>query len=291
MARTWPRPAPNSRHELGARSYGLIGLLSVLAMAGRFGRTWFDENHWAGALLLALVLILPYAIWRSVRSDRRYNQKCRDATLLADLDRGYGVFLRPFHLDATLRLENPFARFWGGDLAEVFPLYPGEYVSRVLEPFFAVAEIGGTQATIGSSRVQTDEADWQQTFHRMIEAARFLVIMPLLFERADGRHGEATLWELAQLVGAAKLERVVVFMPRPPGPRSAVMARAWESARAAAAGQGIDLPAYTRRGGVFTLSTDGARWRASVDWATGRYRGRALAGGLVKAVQRVAVPI
>ncbi len=290
MARNNPKPATNSHHELGARSYGLISVLVVMFLAERVGRNWLPQNVWFKTLFVAVFLGLAYALIRSVMADRRQNQRFRDQMVAAGLDGRYGVFLRPFHLDSTLKLENPFFRFWSGNYAEVFPLFPGEYVSRVLEPFFRVVEIGGTETTIGSSRVHSGDAQWQQMFYATLEGACFVVIMPLLFEKAGQRHGEATLWELAQLAATSDLDRVVVFMPRTPGLRSALVSRAWESARAAAAIQGVDLPAYSRHGGVFTLFEQNARWRPSIDRASGRYRGRALAAGLIEAVQHVTGP-
>lgn len=293
MPKNDPKPAQQTRYPLGTRTYALaiaLNLLTIAAQVGRFLRLRSDLNVWYG-LTAALVLCgtVVLALFRSALADRRRAQQARDGRLAIRADMGYGVFLRPFRLDATLRLENPFFRFWFANYDEIFRLFPGEYVGRVLEPYFPVVEIGGSDTTVGSARVQESDADWQSTFRALVDGAAFVVIMPLLLDAQDRRHGEATLWEFGELAARSALDRVVVFMPRMPGFGRSAMARAWACASAIVAGHGIALPAYTHRGGIFRLVRDDhGTWRASADHAVGRYRTRALAAGLVAAARTVA---
>lgn len=290
MTKNDPKPASKTQYPLGERSLRLIGWLPLLYLLYQAGRSWVPSEYWLLRIVLVALLlpfgVLVWAATRSVMADRRLGQKRRDQTLLEGVGSCYGVFLRPFHIDATVKIANPFFRFWSGNYEEAFSLFPGEYIGRVLEPYCRVIEIGGADTSVGSNRIHGGDAHWQEIFATTIGQAAFFVIMPLLFER-KGSCGQATLWELSELKAASRLDRVVVFMPRAPRFRQSSIPEAWQRARKIAHGNGIALPAFTHRGGVFTLSPQASGWCANADSAVGPYRERSLAAGLIAAVQAV----
>ncbi|GIM92103.1 hypothetical protein [Paractinoplanes toevensis] len=122
--------------------------------------------------------------------------------------------------------------------------------------------------------VTTDDT-WHETVEPLIDAASFIVIIPLAY---DG-----TLWEIDRIRQGGHLGKTVFFMPEPareqpdgvvvpvedepfgraglrfqrPPPVHLNLAVEWDRARTVLADRGMHLPAYAASGAFFTMTAAG----------------------------------
>ncbi|MBT0963740.1 hypothetical protein [Denitromonas iodatirespirans] len=199
---------------------------------------------------------------------RRWVQRRRDARATRVLQRllnaspgdtppHFAVYLRPFSVTGRLTVTN---RRWRGlpILPRYFAHEPTLEFERLLAgalaPALPLVALGRPGEAIGAGRIAVSDAEWKAMFQRLIDAARWIIMIP-------SDQGE-TGWEVQQLVAQGLLGKTVFIMP-PALRRGAIdMAPVWRQLRSGLADTGLCLPAYTPAGQAFRLGPQGRFYRS-----------------------------
>lgn len=194
------------------------------------------------------------------RVQRRRDARA-DAVVRALLDGAapppFALYLRPFSVTGRLAVVN---RRWRG-----LPFLPGYFaheaeleferlLAAALAPALPLVALGRPGEAIGAGRIAVEDAEWKAVFQRLIEAARWIVMIPC-------DQGE-TRWEVEQLVVQGRLGKTVFIMPPALKHGAIDMAPLWRQLRAGLADAGVCLPAYTPAGQLFRLGPQGRFYRS-----------------------------
>jgi signal peptidase I len=156
----------------------------------------------------------------------------------------------------------------------VGPFWDLEFaLAFALEPTLPLVAIGNKGDSLGASKLSTDDARWQHVFAGLAERARLIVLVPFA--------SPGTLYEISRLASNGSFLRKTLWVMPPTylGTRALLRAlvgrshrRRWRNTQKALAKDGIALPPYNRRGGLFLLGEDLNAWKQfpTDDFSEGR---------------------
>lgn len=214
----------------------------------------------ASAVLLLLGKI--FALYAQRRRQRRRDR--RAATLLARLLETpgrpappYVVYLRPFSTTGRLTVTNPKPRW-----LPVLPSYFAHEATLEFETMLAEAlpdklplvALGRPGEHVGAGRIAVSDEDWKGMFQRLIDSARWIVMIP-------SGEGE-TRWELQQLFAQDLLRKTIFVMPPALKKGGIDVAAYWAQVREIVATDGVQLPPYIPAGQLFQLGRQGGFYRS-----------------------------
>lgn len=252
--------AKSGRQE-ASRLHKVGSAINCLAIAALY--IWIASSL-SESVEKGLLVTFPCAvvIWLLVRRERRLRLRRlkaaqvrvdRVATTIGQLPESnevgdsllqarFGLYLRPFVTTNAI----PLGRI---DLETI--------LAYSFAPIMPIVALGQPGEHIGAGRIQTTDDRWQHEISRMLDRAALILCIP------SARPG--TLWELEQLKARALLGKTVFIMPR----NFMLDANSyqtfdwlyfsdeWGEAVRAAAGIGLCLPRFFRKGLLFKLRTDG----------------------------------
>lgn len=243
----------------------LLALLSLYLMYtavtemtgtnGPIGGRWeLALSAFAGSLLLGSI-----AIWLNTRAaaeGERRRTELAEAHFLGTI-RGlaqgdappFTLYLRPFKLTNQLRYSTPEGRQILRTVLVDEEKDIERYLAEAVEASAPLIGLGRPGEHHGAGRIAVPDELWRDAVMVLAHAAERIVLMPY---PADG-----TLWEVEHMFHAALTDKVVFVMPRSEELDFDVQAYWQACGEILRTRHGIELPAWTSNGALFSLTADG----------------------------------
>jgi hypothetical protein len=243
----------------------LLALLSLYLMYtaikemighdGPIGGRWeLALSAFAGSLVLGSI-----AMWlkaRAAAEGERRRTELAEAHFL-DTIRGlakgdvspFTLYLRPFKLTNQLTYSTPEGRLVLRSVLVDQEKDIERYLAEAVEASAPLIGLGRPGEHHGAGRILVSDELWRDAVAVLAHAAERIVLIPY---PADG-----TLWEVEHVIDAGLLDKVAFIMP-PSADHDVDVKAYWAACRQILQERrGIELPAWTAEGALFSLSADG----------------------------------
>lgn len=231
-----------------------------------------DQAGTLNLLVLFTWALGYYVLYRHLQRRRRTQSRLNsEANLFLENERDYFLYLRSFVTSNRLLVRNRLPSL--SDRLLVGSFWDLEFaLAHAFEAVCPLVAIGLNGDGVGASKVSVDDHHWKQAFARMASKARLIFIVPFATT--------GTLHEMTTLASDAALLRKTVWVMPPSyfGLRWSVLfslhGRRWDKVRKVLAIEGVELPRYSRRGGLFIMGQSGSPVKqiATDDFSEGRMR-------------------
>jgi hypothetical protein len=209
-----------------------------------------------GLPLFAVAFLLGPFLRRRIQKHDQASQTSRDISAQTNLESvqsglrpKYAVYLRSFWLDGKAPTE--YAEYRSEFIREP-PQRDFEYLlAAALVADTPLIAIGRTGGVLGTGKVESDDASWEEKAKDLCRHATNIFMVPL--------DTPSTQWEVLMLKEKGLLNKTIFVMPPSSGPLfgDSELAVKWNKARQSYGAIGIEIPEYFELGQLFRLDQHG----------------------------------